>query len=95
MLARESDPLKQWKLSMIDVKGLSLWDAYSAAIRNTLDRSHSSTTPWTILRSDDKRRARLNAIRTILAAFDYDRKDARAIGRIDTSVCGGPDIWDA
>ena len=95
MLARESDPLKQWKLSSIDVKGLSRWDAYSDAIRETLERSHTAHAPWTVVRSDDKRRARLNAIRTVLHHFDYDRKDAGAIGDIDRSICGGPDIWDA
>lgn len=94
MLARESDPLKQWKLSSIDVKGLEKWDAYSDAIRETLDRSHSEHAPWTVIRSDDKRRARLNAIRTVLHAFDYARKDERAIGAIDHGVCGGPELWD-
>ncbi|WP_299416868.1 polyphosphate kinase 2 [uncultured Sulfitobacter sp.] len=95
MLKRESDPLKQWKLSGIDVKGLHLWDAYSAAIQDTLSRSHTDIAPWTIVRSDDKRRARLNAIRTVLHTFDYTRKDKDAIGRIDPKICGGPDIWDA
>jgi polyphosphate kinase 2 len=95
MLAREGDPLKQWKLSTIDVKGLAKWDAYTDAIQDTLKRSHTDTAPWTIVRSDDKRRARLNAIRTILHAFEYDRKDAKAISAIDNKVCGGPDIWDA
>ncbi|KEJ88393.1 polyphosphate kinase 2 [Sulfitobacter donghicola] len=94
MLQREQDPLKQWKLSSIDVKGLSLWDAYSAAIKDTLERSHTDIAPWTVVRSDDKRRARLNAIRTILHHFDYTRKDVDAIGEIDDSICGGPDIWD-
>ena len=95
MLARESDPLKQWKLSGIDVKGLSKWEGYTDAIRETLTRSHSVHAPWTIVRSDDKRRARLNAIRTVLHSFDYDRKDTKAIGKIDTGICGAPDIWDA
>ncbi|NNE52813.1 MAG: polyphosphate kinase 2 [Sulfitobacter sp.] len=95
MLARESDPLKQWKLSMIDVKGLALWEEYSTAIVDTLARSHTELTPWTVVRSDDKRRARLNVMRTVLSAFDYDRKDAKAIGKIDSGICGGPDIWDA
>ncbi|HDZ80268.1 MAG TPA: polyphosphate kinase 2 [Roseobacter sp.] len=94
MLARESDPLKHWKLSKIDVMGLSKWDAYSAAIEDTLARSHTATTPWTIIRSDDKRRARLAAIRTVLHAFDYSNKDTAAIGLIDEKICGGPDIWD-
>lgn len=95
LLARESDPLKQWKLSWIDVEGLKRWDAYTDAIGETLTRTHREATPWTIVRSDDKRRARLNAIRTVLHGLDYARKDARAIGKIDTSICGGPDIWDA
>tara|TARA_R110000787_G_scaffold190306_2_gene301734 strand:+ start:465 stop:1334 length:870 start_codon:yes stop_codon:yes gene_type:complete len=94
MQERESDPLKQWKLSGIDVKGLHLWNEYSAAIQDTLTRSHTIHAPWTIIRSDDKRRARLAAIRTVLHRFDYTRKNADAIGEIDTGICGGPEIWD-
>ncbi|MEP3844907.1 MAG: polyphosphate kinase 2 [Paracoccaceae bacterium] len=94
-LKRESDPLKQWKLSWIDVEGLKKWDAYSAAISETLTKTHTEHAPWTIIRSDDKRRARLMAIRTVLNALDYDGKDTKALGKIDTSICGGPDIWDA
>lgn len=94
-LERESDPLKQWKLSWIDVEGLKKWDAYSSAIQETLDRSHGDVTPWTIIRSDDKRRARLAAIRTVLSALDYDQKDDKALGKIDKSICGTPDIWNA
>ncbi|WP_050929788.1 polyphosphate kinase 2 [Aestuariivita boseongensis] len=92
-LAREGDPLKQWKLSWIDVEGLKKWDDYSAAISETLERTHTTDAPWTIVRSDDKRRARLNAIRHVLHRLEYDRKDAKAIGALDTTVCGGPDIW--
>lgn len=94
-LARESDLLKQWKLSWIDVEGLNRWDDYTAAIGETLERSHSGTAPWTVIRSDDKRRARLNAMRTVLHALDYDRKDTRNIGAVDPLICGGPDIWNA
>ena len=94
-LERETDPLKHWKLSWIDVEGLNRWDAYTDAIRETLNRSHSAHAPWTIVRSDDKRRARVNAIRTVLSVVDYDLKDKRAIGDIDPLVAGGPDIWDA
>ncbi|MBO9473307.1 polyphosphate kinase 2 [Shimia sp. R10_1] len=94
-LDRERDPLKQWKLSWIDVEGLKRWDAYTTAIAETLTSCHSAHAPWTVIRSDDKRRARLSAIRTVLHALPYDRKDPQAIGEIDTSVCGGPDIWDA
>ena len=81
-------------LSGIDVKGLGLWNEYTAAIQDTLARSHTIHAPWTVVRSDDKRRARLNAIGTVLHQFDYTRKDLDAIGKIDSSVCGGPEIWD-
>lgn len=94
-LARESDPLKQWKLSWIDVEGLKKWDAYSDAIRETLDRSHTDVAPWTVIRSDDKKRARLAAIRQVLSHLDYARKDAKSLGEVDSKICGGPDIWDA
>ncbi len=95
MLQREKDPLKQWKLSWIDVEGLKRWDAYTAAIGETLERSNSTGAPWTVIRSDDKRRARLAAIRTVLHRLDYKHKDHSAIGPIDTSICGGLDIWHA
>ena len=94
-LAREADPLKQWKLSWIDVEGLKKWDAYSAAINETFERSHTDHAPWTVIRSDDKRRARLSAIRTVLSRIDYARKSAKAVGESDGKVCGGPDIWHA
>ncbi|MDF1718445.1 MAG: polyphosphate kinase 2 [Antarcticimicrobium sp.] len=94
VLDRERDPLKHWKLSEIDVKGLSRWEAYSEAINETLTRSHTERAPWTVIRSDDKRRARIEAIRHVLLALDYDHKDPKALGTPDLSVCGGPDIWD-
>ena len=93
-LKREASPLKQWKLSRIDVEGLRLWDDYSDAIRETFDRTHSDHAPWTIIRSDDKRRARIEALRHVLSKVDYARKDSRAIGKPDPLICGGPEIWD-
>ena len=65
------------------------------SIRQTLTRSHSELCPWTIVRSDDKKRARLAAIRTVLLAHDYDGKDPKALGTVDTTICGGPELWDA
>ena len=94
-LDRESDPLKQWKLSWIDVEGLNRWDAYTDAISETLTRANSADAPWTVVRSDDKRRARLNAIRHVLNQLDYPQKNSAAVGEIDSQVCGGPDIWNA
>jgi polyphosphate kinase len=91
-LSRETDPLKQWKLSRIDVEGLAKWDDYSAAIRETLDRSHTAAAPWTVIRADDKYRARLAAIRSVLSRVDYVGKGAVALP--DPKIAGGPDIWN-
>lgn len=92
-LKRESDPLKQWKLSWIDVEGLKKWDAYTDAIRETFERSHTDFAPWTIVRSDDKKRARLAAVESVLVDLDYKGKGE--IDAPDPKICGGPDIWDA
>ena len=92
-LAREKDPLKQWKLSWIDVEGLKKWDSYTAAIAETFERTHTEHAPWTIIRSDDKKRARLAAIRSVLHGLDYAGKGK--IADPDPTICGGPDIWDA
>ena len=87
-LKRESDPLKHWKLSSIDVKGLGRWDAYSTAIAETFAASHSTHAPWTVIRSDDKKRARLAAIRTVLARLDIPGSEA---GAADPAIAGGPE----
>ena len=91
-LDREQDLLKQWKLSWIDVEGLARWDDYTDAIRDTLSLSHTPVAPWTVIRSDDKRRARIAAIQTIVGALDYAGKDADAIGRLDPQIAGGPEM---
>lgn len=92
-LAREGDPLKQWKLSPIDIDGLPRWDAYSQAITETLDRSHTPHAPWTVIRSDDKKRARIAAIQTVLRAMDFAGRDDALIGTPDPAICGGPALW--
>ena len=92
-MKREKDPLKQWKLSWIDVEGLKKWDAYSAAIAETFERTHTEQAPWTIVRSDDKKRARLAAIKAVLANIDYKGKGD--FSAPDEKICGGPDIWNA
>lgn len=94
-LKREKDPLKQWKLSTIDVKGLPLWDDYSDAIRETFQRTHTPTAPWTIIRSDDKNRARVAAIQAVLGQLDYTHKDPDIATSPDPLICGGPDLWHA
>jgi polyphosphate kinase len=92
-LKREKDPLKQWKLSWIDVEGLKKWDEYTSAIAETFERSHTDHAPWTIVRSDDKKRARLAAIGSVLSGLSYAGKGN--LGAPDPAICGGPDIWDA
>ncbi|QYZ70848.1 polyphosphate kinase 2 [Neotabrizicola shimadae] len=91
-LDREKDPLKQWKLSSIDIDGLDRWDAYSEAITATLAMSHTPEAPWTVILSDDKKRARIAAIQTVLQAVDYKGKDLKAIGEVDRRIVGGPEI---
>jgi polyphosphate kinase 2 len=91
-LARETDPLKQWKLSSIDIDGLAKWDDYTAAIRETLTRSHTVSAPWTVIRSDDKYRARLAAVQALLRRVDYAGKGD--VPAPDPKICGGPEIWN-
>ena len=88
---RRHNPLKSWKLSSLDIKAVGKWDAYSNARDDMLAATHTKVAPWTIVRSNDKRRARLNAIRHVLSNLDYERKDASAIGRPDRKIIGqGP-----
>ena len=94
-LDREQDPLKQWKLSPIDIDGLGKWDAYCAAIDETMARSHFDFAPWTVILSDDKKRARIAAVQTILRAVDYEGRDLEGIGTPDPAICGGPDLRKA
>ena len=91
-LARESDPLKQWKLSPIDIDGLGKWDDYCTAIDETMERTHFDFAPWTVILSDDKKRARIAAIQTVLRAVDFHGKDDALIGQPDATICGGPDL---
>lgn len=91
-LDREKDPLKQWKLSWIDVEGLRKWDDYTDAIAETMQSCHRTRAPWTVILSDDKARARIAAIQTVLNAVAYRGRDERAIGPIDGKICGGPDL---
>lgn len=94
-LERERDPLKQWKLSRIDIDGLRRWDAYSAAIGETFEATHTEDAPWTVILSDDKRRARIAAIRKVLGAVPYAGRLPVAEEPPDPAICGGPDIWHA
>jgi polyphosphate kinase len=87
-LDREKDPLKQWKLSSIDIDGLPKWQEYTDAIDETLNKSNFGYAPWTVVLSDDKKRARIAVIQSILKAMDYEGKDQSCIGEIDSKICG-------
>ena len=90
---RRQNPLKSWKLSPIDIKSLSKWDDYTMARDKMLEKTHTKHAPWTIVRSNDKRRARLNAIRYFLNRLDYKGKDIKAIGEVDPLIIGsGPEF---
>ena len=72
---RKTNPLKQWKLSEIDVQMQELWDEFTQRKYEMLKRSHTSEAPWTIVRADNKHRARLNAIKVILNSVVYARRN--------------------
>jgi len=83
---RKNDPLKRWKLSPIDYASLSKWHEYTAARREMFEQTHTETAPWTIIRSNDKKRARLNAIRVVLMQFEYGDKDHDVVGTVDDKI---------
>lgn len=87
---RRHNPLKVWKLSPIDIKALGKWDEYTQARDLMFARTHRPQTPWTVIRANDKRRARLEAIRTVLIGIDYDGKDVSRIGQIDENIVRDP-----
>ena len=88
---RRHDPLKMWKLSSMDIAALPLWDDYTEKRDRMLKETHTGHAPWVVVRANDKRRARLNAIRHILSSLDYDGKDESVIGEIDEKIIGsGP-----
>ena len=77
--ARSCDPLNQWKVSPIDEVAVKKWDKYSEARNEMLARTHTEFAPWEVVRTDDKRTARLNAIKALLAGIDYKGKDERLL----------------
>ena len=86
--ARESDPLKQWKLSPIDLASLDKWDDYTEAKEAMLFYTDTADAPWTIIKSDDKKRARLNCMMHFLNSLDYPGKDLDLIEPADALIVG-------
>ncbi len=85
---RRHDPLKQWKISDIDIAAMERFDDYTAAKEEMLRFTHTSTAPWTIILANDQRRARLETIRAVLLATEYEGKDVKAIGKPDANIVG-------
>ena len=85
---RKVHPLKQWKLSPIDVASLDKWDDYTRAKEAMFAATDTEACPWIVIKSDDKKRARLNAMRHVLSAFDYAGKDAAVVGEVDALLVG-------
>ena len=85
---REIHPLKQWKLSPVDKASLNKWDDYTRAKEAMFRNTDTVAAPWTVVKSDDKKRARLNAMRYVLYTLPYAGKNVKAIGRIDPLILG-------
>lgn len=83
---RQGDPVKRWKLSPIDLASLDKWDEYTRAKEAMFANTDLRETPWTVLKSNDKKRARLEAIRYVLSMFDYSDKDYEIVGRPDPLI---------
>ena len=84
--SRETDPLKQYKLSPVDKQAQELWDQYSIRKFEMLNSTNRTLTPWTIIRSDDKKKARINCIKNILSNVDYDGKISKKHLEFDSEI---------
>ncbi|MEM1058668.1 MAG: polyphosphate kinase 2 [Verrucomicrobiota bacterium] len=94
-MGRAKDPLKQWKLSPMDVESLGRWDDYTQAKEAMLFYTDTADAPWTVVRSDDKKRARLNSIKYLLRSLPYDGKDETLVNDLNPRVVGYPrDIYE-
>ena len=85
---RQRHPLKQWKLSPIDLASLDKWDDYTKAKESMFLHTDTPDAPWTIVKSDCKKRARLNAMRYVLHRMPYTNKDAERINAVDPLIVG-------
>ena len=85
---REVHPLKQWKLSPIDKLSLNKWKDYTNAKEAMFSQTDTADAPWTVIKSDCKKRARLNAMRYVLHKLPYAKKDVDTVGRLDPLIVG-------
>jgi polyphosphate kinase 2 len=93
---RRHDPFKMWKITDIDLAAIKKWDEYSEAQREMFRFTNTTVSPWTVIRANDQRRARLEAIRVVLAGMSYDGKDEAVVGKPDPLIVGsGPEFFNA
>ena len=83
---RKNDPLRQWKLSEIDMQAQERWDDFTETKYNMIKQTHSHSAPWTIVRSKDKQKARLESLKVILNSVDYDSRDENLNYALDPAV---------
>lgn len=88
---RRHDPLKHWKISPIDLKAIELWEEYTRVKEQMFRATHRAATPWTVILSNDKRRARLNALKLVLSQLDYEGKDDSVAKAPDPKIAGNSD----
>jgi polyphosphate kinase 2 len=94
-LIRRIDPVRQWKLSPTDIASLNRWDDYTAAKEAMFATTDTDVAPWTVVKSNDKKRARINAIRHVLHRFDYPGRNLRSIGDVDSLLVGpASDVYE-
>jgi len=86
--SRENEPLKKWKLSPIDRQSLDMWDDYTEAKEAMFFYTDTADAPWTIIKSDDKKRARLNCMKHFLSCLPYPEKDTHVVGKPDPLIVG-------
>ena len=91
--SRRHDPLKQWKISDIDIAALGKWDSYTDAAHRMLKATHLPETPWHVVLANDKLRARLELIRCILESIDYEGRDEKALGEVDEKIVIDPERY--
>ena len=89
---RQVDPVRQWKLSPMDIESLDKWDDYTTSKEAMFFYTDTEDAPWTVVKSNDKKRARLEAMRHILEMFDYDGKDEEVVGKPDRKIIGPPSL---
>jgi polyphosphate kinase 2 (PPK2 family) len=85
---RRIDPVRQWKLSPMDIESLDKWEGYTEAKEAMFHYTDTEHAPWTVVRSNDKKRARIEAIKHVLLKFDYEGTNADVIGEPDKNLVG-------